>query len=91
MLEQFNSQHQPMIEWEPSFNVAGAYFDQAVRSGELSGKTMNKVAKHLEKAEKLGGGDSAVDQLENAIRQLDDTGDQGELRQALIDVAESLG
>lgn len=30
---QFNSQHQPMIEWDPSFNAAGAYFNQAVRSG----------------------------------------------------------
>jgi hypothetical protein len=91
VLDEFNSQHQPMIEWEPSFNVAGAYFDQAVRSGELSGKTLDKVAKHLEKAEELEGHPkAAVAQLQSAIRQLDDTGDQGELRQALIDLAESL-
>ena len=91
VLDQFNSQHQPMIEWEPSFNVAGAYFDQAVRSGDLSGKTLDKVGKHLEQAEQLeGNGGAAVAQLRNAIRQLDDTGDQGELKQALIDLAESL-
>jgi hypothetical protein len=92
VLEQFNSQHQPMIEWDPSFNVAGSYFDQAVRSGELAGATMAKVGKHLEKAEKLQNDpESAVDQLENAIRQLADSGDQGELKQALIDLADSLG
>ena len=38
-LDEFNAQHQEQIVWTPSFNVAGAYFDQAVRSGELSGTT----------------------------------------------------
>jgi hypothetical protein len=92
-LEEFNAQHQEKIVWAPSFNVAGAYFDQAVRSGELSGATLDKVSKHLEKAETLdgkGAGASAKAQLTNAIRVLDDAGDQGELKQALIELRDSL-
>ena len=92
-LDEFNAQHQEKIVWTPSFNVAGAYFDQAVRSGELDGATLDKVSKHLEKAEALdakGAGASAKAQLTNAIRVLDDTGDQGELRQALVELRDSL-
>lgn len=87
VLDEFNAQHQEKIVWEPSFNVAGAYFDQAVRSGELSGETLDTVEKHLAKAEKLEGrGAAAKAQLSNAIRVLDDSGDQGELKQALKDL-----
>jgi len=92
-LDQFNSQHQPRIEWDPSFNVAGAYFDQAVRSGELSGATRDKVGKSLAKAERLvdqGEVASAVDLLTTSVRQLGDTGDQGELKQAIEDLRAAL-
>jgi hypothetical protein len=91
VLDEFNAQHQEKIVWEPSFNVAGAYFDQAVRSGELSGETLDTVEKHLAKAEKLEGrGAAAKAQLSNAIRVLDDSGDQGELKQALKDLRGAL-
>lgn len=91
VLDEFNAQHQEKIVWEPSFNVAGAYFDQAVRSGELSGATLDTVEKHLAKAEKLEGrGAAAKAQLSNAIRVLDDSGDQGELKQALKDLRGAL-
>jgi hypothetical protein len=92
--DQFNSQLQEQLTWAPSFNVAGAYFDQAVRSGELAGNTMRQVGKWLSQAEKLAGRgetDSALDQLANAARRLGDDGDQGELKQAVQDLAESLG
>ncbi len=92
-VEQFNAQHQTRLTWAPSFNVAGSYFDQAVRSGELSGETLSKVSKHLEKAEELdgkGAGASAKAQLANAIKVLDDTGDQGELKVALQELRNSL-
>lgn len=90
-LEEFNAQHQEQIVWTPSFNVAGAYFDQAVRSGELAGATLAKVSKHLEKAEQLDGrGAASKAQLANAIRVLDDSGDQGELKQALKELREHL-
>lgn len=90
-LGEFNAQHQRKIVWEPSFNVAGAYYDQAVRSGALSGATRDTVEKHLAKAEKLEGrGAAAKAQLANAIRVLGTSGDQGELRQALQELRDSL-
>lgn len=92
-LGEFNAQHQLKIVWEPSFNVAGAYYDQAVRSGALTGKALTTVTRHLAKAEQLAGkGEtaSAKDQLANAIRVLGDSGDQGELKQALRELRDSL-
>ena len=92
-LDEFNAQHQEKIVWAPSFNVAGSFYDQAVRSGALTGKTLDKVSKHLAKAETLadkGETASARDQLTNAIRVLGTSGDQGELRQALVDLRDSL-
>jgi hypothetical protein len=92
-LAEFNAQHQRQIVWEPSFNVAGAYYDQAVRSGALTGKTLTTVTRHLARAEQLAGrGEtaSAKDQLANAIRVLGDSGDQGELKQALQELRDSL-
>jgi hypothetical protein len=88
-LDEFNSQNQPMIEWDPSFNVAGAYFDQAVRADTLGDKTESKVGRHLALAEKLDGkGEttSAVDQLRNASRVLGDS----DLKSAIDDLAASL-
>jgi hypothetical protein len=88
-MEEFNSQHQTRIEWAPSFNVAGSYFDQAVRAGALDDRTEAKVGRHLAKAEKLadkGETASAVDQLNNAIRVLDDS----DLRDALVALRDSL-
>ena len=92
-MDEFNAQHQTPITWAPSFNVAGSFFDQAVRSGALSGPTHAKVAKSLQKAEQLadrGETASAIDLLNTAIRQLGDSGDQGELRQALQDLVGAL-
>ena len=92
-LDSFNAQLQSQITWAPSFNVSGSFLDQAVRSGALAGETLEKVAKSVAKAEKLAGkgeNASAVDQLNNAIRRLADTGDPGELKQSLEELAESL-
>ena len=93
-VDEFNAQHQTPLTWAPSFNVAGSFFDQAVRSGALAGATLDKVSKHLAKAEKLAGqaaNAAAVAQLQNAMRVLGSSGDQGELKQALRDLARSLG
>ena len=90
----FNSQHQTPISWQPSFNVAGSYLDQAVRSGDLSGKTRVKVERYVDQAQKLaarGETASAVELLDNAIRLLATNGDQGKLRQALVELRDSLG
>jgi hypothetical protein len=89
----FNSQHQTRLTWDPSFNVVGAYFDQAVRSGQLSGSAQDRVGRSLAEAEMLANqGDEAAafDLLTAAIRQLRSGGDQGELRQALIDLRKTL-
>jgi hypothetical protein len=92
-LEAFNSQHQRQITWAPSFNVAGSYYDQAVRAGELSTRLTKQVGALLRNAERLvanGETASAIDQLNNAIKPLGDEGDQGELKQALTDLRDSL-
>ena len=73
--------------------MAGSYYDQAVRSGELAGATLAKVTKHLDKAEQLDGQASPAAvkaQLANAIKVLDPSGDQGELREALAALRASL-
>ena len=92
-LGEFNSQNQHQIVWAPSFNVAGAYFDQGVRSGELGTRLTKQVGALLRNAERLvdkGETASAIDQLNNAIKPLADTGDQGELKQALEDLRDTL-
>jgi hypothetical protein len=89
----FNSQHQTEIVWEPSFNVVGSYFDQAVRAGALSAKNADTLGKSLAKAETLAGKgetESAVDQLNNAIRRIGNDRDLADLRQAIIDLRNTL-
>ncbi|MFQ6170696.1 hypothetical protein ACK8HX_03745 [Oryzobacter sp. R7] len=91
---QFNAQHQEQVVWTPSFAVAGAYFDQAVRSGELVKGQRTSTAKLLETAKKqvdAGRVDAARSILLDAAAALPTTGDRGELRQALTDLANSLG
>jgi hypothetical protein len=92
VLEEFNSQHQTEITWAPSFNVAGSYFDQAVRAGTLAGTTATQVGKQIGQAEKLaakGENQAAIDHLENAIRRLG--GSNAVLAEALRDLADTLG
>ena len=55
VLAEFNWQLQSELVAAPSFNVAGSYFDQAVRGGDLTGKQADKVGGSLAKAEKLEG------------------------------------
>lgn len=85
----FNSQHQTRITWAPSFNVAGAHYDQAVRADTLDPRVEAAVGRHLARAEQLAGQgqtDAAIEHLNNAIRVLDASA----LRQAIIDLRDSL-
>ena len=94
VLDEFNAQHQGMTTWAPSFAVAGAYYDQAVRSGELAGGPQKSTARLIANAQKhadAGRTDAAVSVLLDAADALPDTGDLGELQQALRDLAASLG
>lgn len=88
----FNAQLQSTLVNPPSFAVAGSYYDQAVRSGALAGPDADKVARHLDKAQKLrdlGETASAVDQLNAALNPL---GPQhAALRQAILDLIGTLG
>jgi hypothetical protein len=73
----FNAQHQPRLSWAPSFAVAGSYYDQAVRSGELSGDLATELGDNLNNAEKLAGGKqnrAAIALLENVVRRAGEAG-----------------
>jgi hypothetical protein len=93
-LGQFNSQLMSELVAAPSFAVALANLDQVVRAGDIAAKTAVKVRQDIEKAEKLvGSGEtaSAVEQLTTAVRRLDDSAGQATLKQALLDLAGTLG
>ena len=94
VLDEFNAQHQGQTVWAPSFAVAGSYFDQAVRSGELSKGPRTSTAKLLETAQKhvdAGRIAAAKSVLLDAAAALPATGDRGELKVALTELAGSLG
>jgi hypothetical protein len=88
-LERLTPQHQPRIEWDPSFAVARSFRDQLVRAGELSGNKLANVDKMVDKAEQLvdqGKIAAARAQLQAANKQL--RGEQyASLRGALLDLA----
>ncbi len=87
---EFNAQHQTMITWAPSFNVAGSYYDQAIRAGALDDLVAKQVAQDMQQAEKQadsGNNRAAVAHLENAARRV---GGDSALTDALLDLADSL-
>ena len=89
-VNQFNSQHQTEIVWEPSFAVVGAHYDQAVRNGDLANKLANKIAGDITQAKKQvanGNDAAAAATLERAAGRI---GADTALRQALLDYAEAL-
>ncbi|MCP2635335.1 hypothetical protein K0817_001985 [Microbacterium sp. HD4P20] len=71
-LDEFNAQLQTRLDHAPSFAVARSYVDQAERAGTLSGRALEQVRKHIDKAEHLAGTGAAdravVAQLDSAIR-----------------------
>ena len=92
-LDQFNSQLMSELVAAPSFAVVGANLDQVVRADDIDAKTADKVRQAVDKAENLAGkGEtaSALDQLNNAVRRLDDSAGQATLKQALLDLIATL-
>ena len=90
-LDRLTPQHQPRIRWKPSFAVVRSFLDQAVRSGDLRGRTLDKVEDAIDKAERFarrGKNSSARQQLQKAERLLGR--DFDDLRDALDDLADSL-
>jgi hypothetical protein len=88
---EFNAQHQTPITWAPSFNVAGSFYDQAVRAGVLEGETEHQVGQDLEQGEKQAGkgnNRAAIAHLDNAIRRVGAA--DADLTAALVALADSL-
>jgi hypothetical protein len=50
-VERLNVQHQDKLRWTPSFAVVRSYVDQLERSGDLSGRLLDKVNRTIDKAE----------------------------------------
>jgi LVIVD repeat len=92
VLDQFNSQLTSELVAAPSFAVVRANFDQVVRAGSINDKTAAKVQQAIDKAEKLvanGEDASAADLLNSAAQRLNNTS-QAALKQALLDLADTL-
>jgi hypothetical protein len=92
VLDQFNAQLQPMLTWEPSFNVVGSYYDQAVRSGALAGDLAKELGDNLRNAENLAGGPqnrAAIALLENVVRRAGEAG-LDDLSQAAADLLDTI-
>lgn len=91
-LRRLTPQHQPRLRWKPSFAVVRSFRDQLVRADELSGRTLDKVDRFIDRAEQLakrGKNSAAAAQLRSAEKQL--RGRQfSDLREALDDLADSL-
>jgi hypothetical protein len=90
-LERLTPQHQPRIEWEPSFAVVRSFLDQLVRADAIPTNIANNVDKAVDKAERFreeGKNAAARAQLRAATKQL--RGPQyASLRGALEDLADS--
>jgi hypothetical protein len=92
-LDQFNSQLTSELVAAPSFAVVLANLDQVVRAADINAKTAAKVRQEVDRAETLvdqGETASALEQLNNAVKRLDDSDGQATLKQALLDLIESL-
>jgi len=68
-LQEFNSQNQPKVAWEPTAAVAKAYMDQLSRSKSITAAQVKTVSEALSKAD--GRSKTAVDQLETLAGQFD--------------------
>jgi len=65
-LQEFNSQNQPKVAWEPTAAVAKAYMDQLSRSKSITAAQMKTVSDALGK-----NGNSGADELEKLAGQFD--------------------
>jgi hypothetical protein len=91
-LDEFNAQLQPQLSWAPSFAVARSHYDQAVRSGLLTGDVAVEIQQAIDRAERFIDGPqhaAGLVQLENAVRASDRLGLDA-LAGALGELADSL-
>jgi len=78
-LQEFNSQNQPKVTWQPTTAVAKAYVDQLNRSKSISAERVRAINEGLSKVDGLrtgkeGNARAALDQLEAVAAQVDADG-----------------
>ena len=75
-LQEFNSQNQPKVEWQPTSAVAKAYMDQLSRSKSIAADRVRTVNEALSRVDSLrtgkeGNAKAALDQLDTLASQFD--------------------
>jgi hypothetical protein len=75
-LQEFNSQNQPKVAWEPTSAVAKSYMDQLTRSKSIEASRVRAVNEALSKVDSLRTGKennakAALEQLDSLASQLD--------------------
>ena len=78
-LQEFNSQNQPKVAWQPTTAVAKAYVDQLNRSKSISAERVRAINEGLSKVDSLrtgkeGNAKAALGQLEAVAAQLEADG-----------------
>ena len=78
-LQEFNSQNQPKVAWQPTTAVARAYVDQLSRSKSISAERVRAINEGLSKVDSLrtgkeGNAKAALDQLEAVAAQVEADG-----------------
>jgi hypothetical protein len=75
-LNEFNSQNQPKVTWQPTTAVARAYMDQLSRSKSIPADRVRATTEALSRVDSLrtgkeGNAKAALDQLESLASQFD--------------------
>jgi hypothetical protein len=75
-LNEFNSQNQPKVQWEPTSAVAKSYVDQLSRSKSIAADRVRAINNALSRVDSLRTGKesnakAALDQLESLASQFD--------------------
>jgi hypothetical protein len=75
-LNEFNSQNQPKVQWQPTSAVAKAYMDQLSRSKSIAADRVRATTEALSRVDSLrtgkeGNAKAALDQLETLASQFD--------------------
>jgi hypothetical protein len=78
-LQEFNSQNQPKVTWQPTTAVAKAYMDQLNRSKSISAERVRAVSEALSRVDSLrtgkeGNARAALDQLDAVAAQVEADG-----------------
>ena len=93
VVDEFNSQHQTTITWDPSFAVVGSYFDQAVRAGQIDERTAMQIRNRIEGAmhlEDVGANPRSIQaRVEQIARMVPASATA--LQQALQDLLDTFG